>query len=73
MAGSMRQGHKGIQFSGGLSQPTQNIKNSQTDDAGGVFDAIQSSSSYIYIERKLDAILKHKHSLQYNKNQSRSS
>ena len=29
MAGSTRQGHKGIQFSGGLSQPTQNIKNSR--------------------------------------------
>ena len=29
VAGSMHQGHKGIQFSGGLSQPTQNIKNSR--------------------------------------------
>ena len=29
VAGSMRQGHKGIQFSGGLSQPTPNIKNSR--------------------------------------------
>ena len=29
MAGSTRQGHKGIQFSGGLSQLTKNIKNSR--------------------------------------------
>ena len=29
VAGSTRQGHKGIQFSGGLSQPTQNIKNNR--------------------------------------------
>jgi len=29
VAGSTHQGHKGIQFSGGLSQPTPNIKNSR--------------------------------------------
>ena len=29
VAGSMRQGHKGIQFLGRLSQPTPNIKNSR--------------------------------------------